>query len=347
VTNFLEELLLGSSPSRPLLSQTTQDGEESSRPIPVTCEQFGAALNILGLLPPNAIFTPQTTCTYLRTGLASVRTREGIDGLLALDEQQEIIERYGAAVVPFVSQYGWEGLQLVQESDGTILTFAQIHGQDVVDYAIQYGPDVVELVNEFGSQMIDAIRKTSGEIIPYARTHGSAILQLLNHPEGNTMISLIPVFGGKTIDYVLQYPNDFPRHLLQYGHDAITAVTNYGSEIITLAGKHGDDVIFYAGHYGEHAVALIRQGTIGITLLRVLPEEQLPDIKFLEQGLPRIYFTLLTSSPHILHTYIGDLSQAWLPLPPYYAQVGFWVLLSLIVLYPLRWIYKIIRNIFF
>ena len=234
----------------------------------------------------------------------------------------------------------------MQETDGTILTFAQTHRQDVLNYAVQYGPDVVELVNEFGNQMIEAIRKTSGGIIPYARTHGSAILQLLNHPEGNAMISLIPVFGDTVIDYTLQYPNDFPRYLLQYGHDAINAVTSYKSELMTLAGKHGDDAVFYAAHYGDNAVALIRQGIIGITLLRVLPEERLTDAQFLGRGLPRIYFTLLITSPKVMHAYIGQLSQAWLPLPSYYAQVVFWMLPSLIVLYLLRWIYKLITNIF-
>ena len=61
VTNFLEDLLLGSPPSMSRLPQSDQDVGESLRPIPVTCEQLGAALNILGLLSPDAMFTPQTT----------------------------------------------------------------------------------------------------------------------------------------------------------------------------------------------------------------------------------------------------------------------------------------------
>ena len=94
-------------------------------------------------------------------------------------------------------------------------------------------------------------------------------------------------------------------------------------------------------------MTILRRGTPGIALLRVLPEERLADTQFFQQGLPRIYFTLLITSPKIIHAYIGQLSQAWLPLAPSYAQVGFWLLLSLILLYLLRWIYILIKLMLF
>ena len=128
----------------------------------------------------------------------------------------------------------------MEETQGAILTFMHVPEQDLVTYAIRYGADVVELVNEFGTQMIDAIRQTSGGIIPYARTYGSAILQLLNQPEGSAIIELIPVFDESIIEYTLQYPNDFPGYLLQYGRDAIKAFESYDEELLLLGRAERD-----------------------------------------------------------------------------------------------------------
>jgi len=342
-TNFLEEILLGEAQ---YLSSSPQTAEQLNEASPAACEQLHAVLDILGLLPSETLLTRQARCNYLRSGLASATTRSGIEGLLALDEEQELVEQYGPEVVPFVAHYGRDGLHLLRQTEGTILVFARKHGPDLVEYALSYGPELLDLVDEFGNALIDAIRMTQGEIVPYVKSYGRDIFQLLNHPEGQALLRLAPILGESVIDYTLRYPDDFPRVLFKYGRISITAIKQYNDKIIAFARQYGDDALYYAGRYGEHTLRLLKSGRAGITLLRVLPETKLQDTQFLGKSIPRLLFDLLITSPRTLHRYIGQLGHQYVPLHPRYIQIAFWWLLNLCVLLLLGGFYRIVKGLF-
>jgi hypothetical protein len=209
-----------------------------------------------------------------------------------------------------------------------------------------YGLDVLDFADEFGDQFIEAVRRTQGKIIPYVGIYGKGIFQLSAQPDGRTILELAPLLGERSIDYAMQYPDEFPRLLFKYGRFSVAAVRRYQAEILALARRHGDDMVYYAGRYGDNVMALIRLGAPGIALLRVLPENRLENSEFLSQSFPRLLFTLLTTSPQTLHRYVGALGPSYSAyVTPRVVQIAFWTLFSLIVLCLAGWFYDLVKRI--
>jgi hypothetical protein len=344
LTNLLEELLMVSSPDKSVtIASAAQKGaSDSVANESVTCDQLTATLNILGLLPQETIVSKQTRCFYLRTGVAAITTRQGIEGLMSLDARDELVARYGQAVIPFVTEYGKEGVKLLQQTDGKILQLRSIYGHDLGVLTLQYGVEVLDLVNQFGGQMLDLIRNTEGEVIPYARKYGQTIFRILEQPEGKNIISLCPVFGEEILQYAAQYPDDFMRYLLKYGKLAVKAVREHGDQVVTLARKYGDDVIFYTGLYGNEGMNLASKGQPGVILLSVIPADfwQKDDKQPVRYSLPGAYFSLLTRYPRRFHQYIGLLGEDLVSVKASYAQLFFWTITSLLLLYIVYMGYK-------
>lgn len=351
VTNMLEDFLIGGLRGE-ITSGTSVEKEVTTSEFlekeGIPCDQLTAVLNILGLLPHETLFSTQARCLYLRTGLSEVTSSKGIEGLITLDEHEDLVARYGNTVISFVARYGREGIQLLEQTDGEILQFATRYGRDIVHFTIKYGPAVLDLVNEFGAQMIDAIRKTNGEVIPYARKYGKDVFRVLEQSEGEAILALGPVFGEEILLYTVQYPGDFPRYLFKYGKLAVTALHDYGDAAVVPARKYGDDVILYIGLYGDRAVRIGKTGKIGISLLRVIPDDLWEKYgnQILQYGLPGIYFRLFINHPRRFHEYIGLLGKEMLFTAPYYPQLVFWIITVLFTLYILRFLYKGIKRIF-
>lgn len=340
--NFLEDVLLGEVQyAKPSFLVPEQDNAE-----PLACDQLYAVLDLLSLLPQGTLPAKQTRCAYLRSSIAAATSREAVAGLLALDTDQSLVEQYGPEVVPFVTHYGQAGIDLIRQTEGAILAFAETYGPDLVEYAISYGPDLPTLVDEFDGPLIEAIHNTHGEIIPHVRTHGQDALRFLAHPEGPALLGFTQVFGDSIIDYTLQYPNVFPRALYKYGRTTLTAITRYHDEIVDLARRNGDDALFYAGRYDEHVLRLLKLGSAGTTLLRVLPDTKLQDSKFLSRSFPSLMFNLLMTSPRTVHAYIGALGHAYVSFDPRYLQMAFWMLLSLCILSGLGLLYSFVKRLF-
>jgi hypothetical protein len=341
ITNMIEDLLIvglrGTSSPAPPLQQ-----EE------ISCEQLTTALDALGLLPHETLFSKQARCVYLRTSLSAVTTFEAIDGLIELEEHEDLVVRYGNTVVPFITQYGREGIQLLEQTDGEILQLAIIYGQDLVHFAIKYGPDVLDFINEFGRQMVDAIQRTDGEVIPYVRKYGKDVFSVLEQPEGEGILSLCPVFGEEILQFAIQYPEDFTRYLLKYGKLTVKALREHDDSAVTFARKYGDDAIFYIGLYGDDAIRIIKRGWIGIILLRVIPDDLWEEkgTQLLRHGLSGTYFYLFINHPRKFHEYVGLLGEQLFSLAPYYFQFVFWIIMALLTLYILRIVYKGLKRIF-
>jgi len=351
VANMLENLLIGGlrgkiPPGPPLQKGGT--GSESLQKEGIPCEQLTFALDILGLLPQETLFSTQARCLYLRTGLSAVVSPEGIEGLITLDEHEDLVARYGNSVIPFIAQYGKEGIQLLEQTDGEILQFATIYGRDLVHFTIKNGPDVLALVNEFGGQMVDAIRKTNGEVIPYAQKYGKDIFNVLEQPEGEGVLSLCPVFGEEILGYAIRYSEDFPRYLFKYGKLAVKALHDHGDSIVVFAQKYGDDMILYIGLYDDEAIRIVKKGKPGVFLLRVIPDNlwEKHGKQLFQYGLPGMYFYLFINHPRRFHRYIGFLGEEILSIAPYYFQLLFWTMTILLILYILRIVYKGIKRIF-
>jgi hypothetical protein len=348
LTNVLEDLLIAGlrDQSVKIPPSSLQKGERGSdEQGRATCEQLATALDILGLLPHETLFSKQARCIYLRTALSTVTAREGIEGLIALDEHEEFVTRYGKDVIPFVAEYGQEGIQLLQQTDGKILQLTSIYGRDLADLTIKYGVEVLDLVNTYGGQMIDLIRKTDGKVIPYAQKYGKIMFSVLDQPGGEDILSLCPVFGEEILQYAVQYPDDFVRYLLKYGNLAVKALREHGNPIVVMARRYGDEVIFYTGLYGDEAIRLANQGRPGIILLKVISEDREGKYnkQLLQSSLPRAYLYLLTRHPGKFNTYIGLLGETTLSVNPQYIQLIFWAIPVLILLYAIRIISKIFR----
>ncbi len=354
LTNMLEDLLVGdlrdeiSKVPPPLLPQKEETGVESLEKGEIPCDQLATALDILGLLPHETVFSKQARCQYLRTGLSAVASLETIEGLITLDEHEDLVARYGNAVIPFITQYGREGIELLQQTDGEILQLAMIYGRDLVHFTLKYGQEVLDLVNEFGGQMMDAIKKTNGEVIPYTQKYGKNIFGVLEQPEGEDILLVCPVFGEEILQYAIQYPEDFMRYLLKYGKLAVKALREHGDFAVANARKYGDDIILYTGLYGDEGSSIIKTGQLGVNLLRVIPDDlrEKKGSQLFRYGLPGAYVSLLISHPRKFHEYIGLLGEEIFSIVPYYFQLVFWTLTILIILYGVRIIYKIIKRVF-
>lgn len=330
--NVVEEALLGDAQYAALPPREAQTSE---------CAFLYAALELLGLWPAGVAMPPDDACPALQSGLAAATSQEGIEGLLALDQDDGLLRQYGQDAPLFVAQYGPAGLRLLEQTDGAILSLARALGPDMVAYALEYGAVVLDIYAEFGPEALNAIRATRGAVIPYLLPDGDTIFQILEQPDGAAMLKLLPVFGEPVVKQASRYPDDFARLLFKYGRSALTALERYDAAIIADAGEFGDDVVFYAGRYGDPAFELVRQGTMGVNLLRLLPEAKLRDESFLNAALPVTLLKLLVTSPRTLHAYVGLLGETYLPVDARYLQVVFWMLLSLAVFSVFGWLYDL------
>jgi hypothetical protein len=344
VTNMFEDLLMNGLQRKASPISPGPNSEEEGIP----CDQLTAVLNILGLLPHETLFSTQARCLYLRTGLSDVTSPEGIEGLVALDEHEDLVARYGNTAISFIAQYGREGIQLLEQTDGEILQFAMLYGRDLVHFTIKYGPEVLTLVNEFGAQMIEAIQETNGEVIPYTQKYGKDVFKVLEQPEGKAILSLGSVFGEEILQYTIQYPGDFPRYLFKYGKPTMTALHDHGDSAVAPARKYGDDVILYIGLYGDRAIRIVRTGEIGVSLLRVIPEDLWEKYgeQLVQYGLPGTCFRLLINHPRKFHEYIGLLGEEIFAVGPRLLQLVFWTITAFLTLNILRFLYKGIKRIF-
>lgn len=339
LTNILEDAFLA-----PVITPLSGSEAESSE----NCEGLLTALHLLSLLPQESFLAKQATCRSLRIGLPSATERKGIQGLLRLEKQAELVERYGEQVIPFVAQFGTEGLSLIEETAGRVLNLRTIYGNELIYSALKYGPAVLEITQTFGERMLMAIQRTDGEILPYVQEHGEAVLSLLEQPDGEALFTLIPVYGEELVALAIRFPEDFRCALLKYGHWALKAFRDHGTEAIPLVREYGDEVVYDIGRYGEAGLHLAQQGTTGILLLRVMPnalwEEHASQLA--ESGLPGILFILARYAPQRFHQYIGLLGQMVLHLPPIYAQLIFWTLICLFLLFLGRGLVLLVRGIF-
>jgi hypothetical protein len=337
LTNVLEELLLGDARAFAPAPPRSRESE---------CEQIYAALALLDLLPGGRSPLAFTRCAYVRDGLPGATSRDVIAGLAALDLDDALVEAYGPMVAVFAGQYGAAGLELLRQSDGLILTLAQLYGPDVVEAALLYGPDVLAAVDEFGREALEAIRVTQGAIAPYIMPHGEQVLRVLRYPDGPTLIGLASIFGEDIFRATLRYPDDFPRLLFKYGHAALAAFTRYDAALIDTLRRYGDDGAWYAGQYGDAAFRLLNMGAVGVTLLRVLPEAKLRDAAFLRQPFPLLLGRLLLTSPRVLHEYAGRLGSHYIRVDARYAQAFFWFIISVCVCSVVGWLYDLFRRVF-
>ena len=163
------------------------------------------------------------------------------------------------------------------------------------------------------------------------------------------MFLLCPVFGDEILQYAARFPDEFFRYLLKYGSLAVRVFRQYNGEVSELTRKYGDQIILYLGLYENKALWLIKKEQPGVVLLSVLPEEFLEqeEQQLFRYGLPGIYFRLFIRHPVKFHEYIGLLGEATLSLNRMYVQLVFWTVLTLVVLYIVRIIYKLLGLIFF
>ena len=345
MANVLENIILGDL-GRQSSSQVIPDASGFSKGS--RCEQLKAALDILGLLPYETIFSKQARCLYLQTGLPEVTSLKGIEGLMTLEQYEELVEQYGENVIPFVAQYGRDGIRLLQETDGEILQFAQGYGNELIRETLQYGIEVFELVKKYGVQMLEAILATDGEVIPYVQKYGNDVFTVLAQPEGEKILALSTIFGEDVLQYAARYPDNFFRYLLKYGNLTVRAFRNDENAAVNFARQYGDDVILYLGLYENNALHLIKKGHTGVTLLRSLPAEYLEqeEQQLFRYGMPGIYASLLLRHPQEFHHYIGTLGETSFAGDPRYSQLIFWTVLMLTGLYLIRWGYKILRYLF-
>ena len=341
VTNFFEELLFSDLRGSPIQMA-------SSEKIEAGCEQLALALDVLGLLPYETPISHQTRCLYLRLGLPDARSAEDIQRLIVLDQHADLVEQYGEVVIPFVMQYGQDAIRILQQTDGEILQLASRYNEDLRRYILQYGIEVFELIRQYGEQVLEAIRQSDGIVIPYIKKYGNEIFPVLTRPEGKDLLLLCPVFGDEILQYATRYPGEFFRYLLKYGGLTVRAFREYDESALELAERYGDDMILYLGLYGNNALRLMESGQMGVMLLRVLPEERLAskEQNLFRYGLPGIYLSLFIRDPGRFHQYIGVLGETMFPVKPIYVQLLFWTLLVLIVLYVIRFIYKLVGSLF-
>lgn len=343
--NLLEDLWLSSL----RLPIATPSAAESASAPSLTCDQLLEALNLLSILPPETTFSRQARCLYLQEGIAAATSIEGIAGLIALEEYQELVTRYGTEVLPFVAQYGRDGIRLIEATNGAILQLDPVHDRERIQLALKYGAETLSLIETLGLPVIEVIRATDGAVLPYLQKYGQDVLKLLNQPDGQAFLELIPVFGDKAMQYLLQYPDDFPRYLLKYGQFSISALDHYNGSVVNTARKSGDDVIFFAGKYHDEVLRFINAGRIGLTLLRVLPEDLIEknDRQILRDSLPRLIFALIVTAPRTMHVYIGELSQTLFALQPHYLQLIFWIVLWWVALLLLWSVLVALKRFFF
>lgn len=347
--NLVERALFGdfreTSPRRPKINQ---EGQPAAAQAALACEQMIAALDLLGILTPETLLSREMRCTYLQSGIMAATSPEGGAGLMTLEEHQDVVDRFGPAVAPFVARYGTKGIDLLEITDGAILSSENLYGQDVVSAASLYGADVLPLVNQFGRPILDVILATQGKVIPAAQQYGEEVLHLLARPDGQALFLVSASFGEEAVKYTLQYPDEFPRYLLKYGALSVKALTKYNRSVLTTAHKSGDDVVWFAGQYEDLALRFINAGQIGLSLLRVLPTEVIEqnNRQILRQGWLSLYLKLLITSPRAMHTYIGAVSQDIFALAPYVLQLAFWTLLLWIILVVFWGIITTIRHLF-
>ncbi|GAK55753.1 hypothetical protein U27_02712 [Candidatus Vecturithrix granuli] len=311
------------------------------------CESLKAALQVFGLLPAGIGISNQAICLALQTGLPHVKTIEGMAGLIQLDEYTDLMNRYGNGVVPFVARYGRPGIDLLEQTDGEILYFSTLYGEEVMQYILRYGSDVFTLIKTYGEQMLTAIRATHGAIMPYMSNYSKEVFIVLAQPHGASLFSLCPVFGEDLLVYAARYLADFSRCLLKYGALTMNAFRRYDQRAADLARQYGDEAIYYLGLHGDPALQLLNAGKIGLAFLEVLPEDF-----FLTEGekapstVWETTLTLLRRHPSRFHHLIGVLGNNLLSLPRAYSQLIFWTLMSFIALLILKSGYTLLRQFF-
>lgn len=311
------------------------------------CELLKAGLQAFGLLPAGISISNQVTCLALQAGLAQVKTTEGMAGLIQLDEYTDLMNRYGNGVVPFVARYGRQGIDLIEQTDGEILYFSTLYGEEVMQYILRYGSDVFALIKTYGDQILTAIRTTHGAIIPYVQNYGKEVFIVLDQPHGKSLFSLCPVFGEDLLVYAARYSSDFSRALLKYGSLAMTAFRRYDQLAAGLVSQYGDEVVYYLGLHGDQMLQLVNTGKIGLAFLEVLPQDFFLTVDNKTPSmLWEIALAILRRHPARFHHLIGVLGKNLLSLPPVYSQILFWALMSFVVLLILNGGYVLLRRFF-
>ncbi len=342
ITDFLENAFIGN------LKNLGPPSSIASPSQPESCEQFAAALDILGLLPYESLLSQQVRCLYLQAGLANAQSVEDIKGLLLLDQHEELANRYGEAVIPFIIQYGDRGIQLLQETNGEILQLVNMYGESLIGYTARYGVTTFEMIREYGEQALEAIMQTDGAVIPYIQQYGSDVFPILAQPDGLQLLLLCPAFGDDILQYAARYPGEFFQALLYYGSPVVRALRAYNKQAMTLARKHGNDVFQYLGIYGNKALRLVRTGKMGVVLARLLPDEfwQQSAEQLFRHGTVGIYLRLFFRHPGTFHAYIGQLGNTLLSVKPLYIQLIFWTFVMLLFLSVLTIISKLLIKFF-
>lgn len=288
-----------------------------------------------------------SSCVTLQAGLSEVRTREGVEGLIQLEEYTTLMDRYGNGVVPFVARYGREGIEILENTEGEILQFSTLYGEEVMHVLLRYGSDIFTLIKTYGEQILTAIRKTEGKILPYMDNYGKEALNVLGQPHGNSLIALCPVFGEDLLVYAARYPDDFSRYVFKYGSITMNAFRSYDRQAADLARQYGDEVIFYLGVHGDPALQLIQTGKFGLTLLHVLPEDFfLIEGEKTPSGVVEIGVLLLRRHPASFHHFIGLLGKNMFSVPPISSQLIFWSFTSLLFVFILEGIFRLFTKFF-
>lgn len=270
-------------------------------------DKLFAGLDILGLIPLGSGISKMTkpATKVMRNTLPA----KGLKGLIC--QTDNLFKMHGDDVVRFVAKHGDEGMKILKETDGKILTIVQHYGDDAVRYVTKYGTNTIPVIEKYGTEVITLARRYGDEVIKYTMLYGDDGLRVIQK-HGKDIVLLSTVYGDDVMKLSILYGKEILPYVSRYGANGVKVMGKYGNDVIPLARKYGDDVIKYVGMYGTDGLALARKGKAGLLVMRFMPPKVFVKcIKFIKYGmLVFIFFSFITHPLAFLSGLIKALS--WL-----------------------------------